>query len=371
MQATPILQFGTSRFLQAHVDLFVSDAMAEGQDVGPITVVQSSGDPVRARRLRGLVGAYPVRIEGLANGRKAQARHIVRSVGRTLSTATDWTEIVRVFLDEARFVVSNTGDAGYAPQPADTAKVFDQSMSYPAKLLRLLRARHAAGGAPIQIMPMELIAENGLILRQRIAELAAGDSAALQDWLENDVLWVNSLVDRIVSEPLEPAGAVAEPYALWAIEDQPRLRLSCRHPAIQVVPSLARIEALKLFVLNLGHTFLADRWRMTGRADDVLARQMMAEPATLHALNAVLQDEVRPAFAAADMAETFDAYVVTTRDRFANPFLDHRIVDISQNHARKVERRIVAMLEWARAQGDQSVKPTLSAIVARSAEATQ
>ncbi|WP_116131028.1 mannitol dehydrogenase family protein [Tropicimonas sp. IMCC34043] len=368
MQPTPILQFGTSRFLQAHVDLFVSEAMAEGQDVGPITVVQSSGDPARARRLQGLVGAYPVRIEGLANGAKVQQQVSVRSIARTLSTATDWDAITRTFVNEAEFVVSNTGDAGYAPQPADTAATFEQSMSYPAKLLCLLRARYAAGAAPIQIMPMELIADNGAVLRQRVLDLAADDPAALRDWLQNDVLWVNSLVDRIVSEPLEPAGAVAEPYALWAIEDQPGLRLPCRHPSIQVLPSLAQIEALKLFVLNLGHSFLADRWRMAQGPDDVLVRQLMADPVTLGALNAVLQDEVRPAFVAAGLSEAFDAYVVTTRDRFANPFLDHRIADIAQNHGQKVGRRIAAMLDWARAQGDLSAKPTLSAIVARNTD---
>ncbi|WP_281032621.1 hypothetical protein [Phyllobacterium salinisoli] len=34
MSITPILQFGTSRFLQAHADLFVSDALARGEAPG-------------------------------------------------------------------------------------------------------------------------------------------------------------------------------------------------------------------------------------------------------------------------------------------------------------------------------------------------
>ena len=45
MTVTPILQFGTSRFLQAHADLFISQAMTQGSALGPVTVVQSSGDP--------------------------------------------------------------------------------------------------------------------------------------------------------------------------------------------------------------------------------------------------------------------------------------------------------------------------------------
>ncbi len=43
-----IIQFGTSRFLQAHVDLFVHEARGAGQDVGPVTVIQTSGSAERA-----------------------------------------------------------------------------------------------------------------------------------------------------------------------------------------------------------------------------------------------------------------------------------------------------------------------------------
>jgi len=40
--ALPILQFGTGRFLQAHVDLFVSQALARGEALGGIAVVQTT-----------------------------------------------------------------------------------------------------------------------------------------------------------------------------------------------------------------------------------------------------------------------------------------------------------------------------------------
>ena len=104
MQWTPILQFGTSRFLQAHADLFISQAMQDGQEVGPITVVQSSGDPRRAARLAALVGSYTVRVEGLIKGKRVQEALDVTSVARTLSTSTDWDEVARVFVEEAKIV---------------------------------------------------------------------------------------------------------------------------------------------------------------------------------------------------------------------------------------------------------------------------
>ena len=37
--AKRIIQFGTSRFLQAHADLFIHEAREAGQDIAPITVV--------------------------------------------------------------------------------------------------------------------------------------------------------------------------------------------------------------------------------------------------------------------------------------------------------------------------------------------
>lgn len=369
MHPTPILQFGTSRFLQAHVDLFVSQAMDCGQNVGPITIVQSSGDPSRSKRLEGLVGSYPVRVEGLDDGKKVQETIKVRSVARTLTTAVDWQEVARVFVEEAEFVLSNTGDKGFAPQPCDMDKAFDQAMSYPAKLTHLLRLRFKANGKPIQIMPMELIAENGAVLKQRVVEIAHNDSAAFKQYLEKEVVWVNSLVDRIVSEPLEPAGAVAEPYALWAIENQPDLKVPCEHEGIKIVESLDEIEALKLFVLNLGHSFFADRWLASNGAADVLVRQLMDDEQEFTALKKVLAEEVRPAFCAGGLEEKFDAYVAVTMDRFANPFLDHKIADIAQNHQQKVQRRIKAMLDWAAAKGDHSEKPILQNIIIRNREA--
>jgi tagaturonate reductase len=63
-----IIQFGTSRFLQAHVDLFVHEARCSGQDIGPITVMKTTPAGDRDERIsafrRGL--PYPVLIRGIA-----------------------------------------------------------------------------------------------------------------------------------------------------------------------------------------------------------------------------------------------------------------------------------------------------------------
>ncbi|WP_207101646.1 mannitol dehydrogenase family protein [Paracoccus shandongensis] len=363
MSETPVVQFGTSRFLQAHADLF----FAEAETPVAVTVVHSSGDPARAGRLGALAApeGYPVRIRGILDGRTVDEERRVTSVRRTLSTATDWDDLSRIVTHEAKAILSNTGDRGYLPSPADTGPVPTQAMSYPAKLFHLLAARQAAGAGPLSIFPMELVPENGRVLKARVLEIAAANGASpdLRDWLDA-CTWVNSLVDRIVSEPIEPAGAVAEPYALWAIEAGPGVAAPCIHPAVQVVPDLEEIERLKLHILNLGHTVLADIWRREGSQPDRFVRQMMQGQPWAE-LDAIYRQEVLPGFAARGHADKAAAYLQTTLDRFRNPFLDHRVADIAQNHAQKAERRIQAFIDWVGASGPAMDR--LQAIVQRAA----
>ncbi len=364
MKTTPILQFGTSRFLQAHADLFVSEALANGQAAGKITVVQSTGDASRAKRLTALANpaGFPVRIRGIRNGQSIKEEVMVSSVARTLSTQTDWPEICRIVIDEADYIVSNTSDNGYNPTVFDGEPEFRQEMSYPAKLMHLLLARFLAHRRPIQVMPMELIVDNGQVLKNRVLEIAEPHGGAFRQYLTNDVIWVNSLVDRIVSEPIDPAGAVAEPYALWAIEDQSNMVLPCEHDAIQVVRNLELPEAFKLFILNLGHTYLVHQWQKSKPEGILFVRQLMQDDTFFADLKSLYQEEVLPGFVAAGQEQQALDYIEVTLDRFANPFLDHRLSDIMQNHREKIERRVIAFMHWATSKSDASSKPRLKEI---------
>lgn len=346
---TPILQFGTSRFLQAHADLFVSEALERGEAPGPITVVQTTGAPERAGRLAALAApdGYPVIIRGRRDGRQVDREQRVTSIARTLSTANDWDEVIRVFSQEAAIVLSNTGDTGYQVGSDDLAGAIPAS--FPGKLLALLHARFHAGGRPMTILPCELVSRNGGVLKRIVLELQATryPESEFHDWLENDVIWANTLVDRIVSEPIEPAGAVAEPYALWAIENQPGLTAPCKHPNILIVDDLAPYEKLKLHILNLGHTVLADIWMKEGRPADETVKAILSDGDVRRRLLSVYEDEVIPGFAARGLREEARDYVAATLERFDNLFLDHRMRDIANHHAEKLVRRIVDFKAWA------------------------
>ncbi|KMO17881.1 D-mannonate oxidoreductase [Methylobacterium platani] len=366
-----VVQFGTSRFLQAHADLFLHEAREAGQDVGPVAVVQTSGDAARAGRVAafGAPGGYAVIVRGLEDGVPVERRTTVTIVDRGLSAAADWAAVTALVVAEAEILLSNTGDTGYALSEADRGAAWVAAAppaSFPAKLAQLLYRRWQAGGRPVTVLPCELIHRNGRVLQGLVLDLAgeAGLPEAFRTWLREGAVFADTLVDRIVSEPIAPVGAVAEPYALWAIERRPGLVLPCEHPCIVVTDDLEPYERLKLHILNLGHTVLAEIWQREGRPADETVRAILADPAIRARLDALYRDEVVPGFAARGMGEEARAYVAATLDRFLNPSLDHRLADIAQNHAQKVERRIPAFLAWVEAAGAAPAAPTLRALAA-------
>ena len=354
----PILQFGTSRFLQAHVDLFVGEALARGEALGRITVVQTTGDATRAGRIAALNEArdgYPVRVRGLLDGEPVDREQQVASIGAAVHADAAWPWLCEQVAGPVQVIISNTGDQGYALHPDDHAGLMGQAAaprSFPAKLLVLLHARWRGGAAPLTVLPCELVSRNGEVLREVVGTLARDWQLdqAFRAWLQ-DCVWVNSLVDRIVSEPIEPVGAVAEPYALWAIESQPGMLLPCRHPAMIVTDDLAPFEKRKLHILNLGHTWLADQWLRQGAPTGATVGEAMRDPLVRAGLEQVWEDEVLPVFQAEGDGAGASAYIAQVRDRFCNPWLAHKLSDIAQNHAEKKRRRLLPVLQAAERLG--------------------
>ncbi len=362
----PIIQFGTSRFLQAHVDLFVSEALGKGAAMGRIVAVQTTQSADSRKRIAAFAEGRPyvVQIKGIAGGAVIDTEVEVSSVGGGVDANENWAEVERLF-NEARCMISNTADRGYETHASD-APDGETPRSFPAKLAKLLLARHRAGATPITLFPCELTPDNGKTLRAVVLKVLDGWSvpAPTQRWIGEDCVWVNSLVDRIVSEPLEPLGAVAEPYALWAIEDQPGLEAPCRHADIVVTDDLKRYERLKLFILNLGHTWLAEIWRRRDGAPVMTVREAMADGAMVFELGDLYEKEVLPVFARIGMEEEARAYRDTVIDRFRNPFLVHRLAEIFNNHEAKKQRRFGGLIELAEASNSHVSQPRLRAALA-------
>ncbi|SOE71583.1 tagaturonate reductase [Burkholderia sp. D7] len=358
--SNPILQFGTSRFLQAHVDLFVAEAARRepSKALGRITVVQSTSNAASRARIDALRASsvYPVRIRGRQGNTTIDVTVQCDAITEALNAAEDWPTLRERTRHDIKVIVSNTGDTGYASFDEDIARNLQENSvprGFPAKLAVLLHDRFIAGAEPMTLLPCELISRNGDTLRDLVIDIAKRWQAddAFIHYLQHGCIWVNSLVDRIVSEPIHPVGAIAEPYALWAIERQPGMVLPCEHEDIVLTDDLARYERLKLLLLNLGHTMLAELWLADRAPADTNVRDAMRNEAWRTTLESTWHDEVLPVFDALGEHNVARAYIVDVRDRFENPFLDHRLSDIARNHAEKKQRRFKQAVELAHQLG--------------------
>lgn len=112
--------------------------------------------------------------------------------------------------------------------------------------------------------------------------------------------------------------------------------------------NLALYERLKLYLLNLGHTFIAEQWLNGNRPKDEIVLEAMQDETIRSELEALWREEVLPVFAADGLGDQAESYVASVRERFLNPFLKHRIADIASNHPEKKQRRFAPIIALAK-----------------------
>ena len=79
-------------------------------------------------------------------------------------------------------------------------------------------------------------------------------------------------------------------------------------------------SVLKLHILNLGHTVLAEEWLRRRRNSGETVRQMLGETRYISRLSTTYAEEVVPNFALHYMCDEAARYVQTAIERFENPF---------------------------------------------------
>ncbi len=340
-----ILQFGSGRFLRAFADLFIHQANVAGQNVGKIVVVQSTGD-TRASGLNEQHGRYHVAVRGYENGHVVDAVEVCESISRALHAGTQWPEVLKVATSpRLATILSNTTEAGFKLDDSDTPSDAPPK-SFPGKLLVVLRARFEAGLPGPTIIPCELIEGNAGILRDLVVNLARQWECAPEfvAFLEEECFWLHTLVDRIVTgtpaeHPLlksDPMLIVAEPFALFALQDEPRSLFTCTHPAIVRSADVTPFFLRKVRILNAAHTALLIKAVPRGFT---IVRDAVNDPALSKWLRELLFEEIVPTIETrVDRAAWF---AEQTLDRFKNPFLDHKFSDIALHHESKIQVRLV------------------------------
>lgn len=339
-----ILQFGSGRFLRGFADLFIHHANEDGQAIGRIVVVQSTGGG-RANALERQGGRYRVLVRGLENGQVVDRVEESASISRALPAAERWSDVLAFARSpQLRLVLSNTAEEGYKLDPADT--VTDAPpRSFPAKLLQVLKTRFEAGLPPLTLVPCELFEKNADLLRGLLLGLVQswGLSADLGRWIETECRWHNTLVDRIIVDPPaddprvagDALAVVGEPYALWAVEIKDGGGF-LRHPAVRVTEDVEPYFLRKVRILNAAHTALVCKAMPRGFTT---VRQAVTDPELGAWLERLLFEEIVPTLEG--RCEGPKEFARQTLERFRNPFQEHLLENIAKFHDAKVKIRLV------------------------------
>jgi tagaturonate reductase len=340
-----VLQFGSGKFLRGFADSFIHEANREGQNVGRVVVVQTTGES-RANLLNQQGGRYHVLIRGLENGQIVDRVEEVESISRALVATQRWADVLTLARSpQLRMIISNTAEVGYTQDPTDEATA-KPPRSFPAKLLLALKERYEAGQPGVTILPCELFEHNADLLRGLLLQLADswGLTRGFAEWMRSECVWHNALVDRIVSaQPTEhPLLArdglltVAEPFAFWAIETKTGDGGPFRHPAIKTTTDVMPYFLRKVRILNAAHTALATKAVARGLAT---VREAVSDQDIAAWLDRLLFEEIVPVLRG--RVEGPEDFARQTLERFRNPFLVHKISDILTYHDAKVKIRLI------------------------------
>jgi fructuronate reductase len=234
-----------------------------------------------------------------------------------------------------RIVSLTVTEKGYHPDPADLARP-EAPRSTLGFLVHGLARRRARGLGPLTLLSCDNLASNGNTLRGLLLAFAREVDAELAPWIEHGCRVPNSMVDRIVPRSDDLAVVNAEPFFDWAIEDH----FAAGRPdwtayGARFVADAAPYERLKLRMVNGSHSAIAYLGVMAGWPT---VDRAIREPALRRFIEALMREEIEPTLAGrveADLA----AYRARLIERFANPALAHRTLQIAMDGSQKIPQR--------------------------------
>ncbi len=364
-----IVHLGIGAFHRAHQAVYTDDVLASAGGDWRIIGVSLRSAGVRDQ-LEPQAGLYSVLELGDA-GERLRAIGAVKSV---LVASEDPDGVIAAIADPATHIVSLTvTEKGYCHDPAtgrldaSHAGIARELSGEPVQtaigyLAIGLRARADAGAGPVTLLSCDNLPHNGAVLGRVLRDYLAHSDPGLIDWFDANVRTPATMVDRIVPattpddltrvEALlgrRDEGAVkAEPFSQWVIEDDfAGPRPAWETAGAQFVADVRPFELAKLRMLNGAHSTLAYLGLLAGHET---VDQAVADPAIRTVVDRLMRVE-----AAATLPQVTgldpDAYADALLDRFANPTLRHKLIQIAMDGSQKLPQRLLGTIADARAKG--------------------
>jgi tagaturonate reductase len=357
-----VIQFGTGVLLRGLCDQQIHQANMQGVFNGRIVIVKSTdkGDTSDFDIQNSL---YTICVQGIDKGKTVKEYHVNSAVSRVLTATKEWDKILALATSSSlQVVISNTTEVGISLVNESVRNTCPQS--YPGKLTGFLFERfYKAPHLETVVIPTELIVDNGTKLQEICKQLARFNELgeAFLDWLDTNVFFCNSLVDRIV--PGKPNATIqleienelgyqdnllcmAEAYNLWAIEGNEKIKSILTFEKVNegviIAPSIEIFRELKLRLLNGTHTLTCGLAFLNGKN---LVRENMGDSQGSEHVKNLMLNELALALPAFIQKSEYDTFGNDVLNRFKNPFIDHKLLDITVQYTAKMVMRNIPLLK--------------------------
>lgn len=358
-----IVHLGLGAFHRAHMAMYTDKAIAVSGGSWRIIGVSMRSDAV-ARQLRPQGCLYSVMSE---DAQGAQVR-VIGALSNVLVAPENPGAVADAIADSAIHIVSLTiTEKGYAlAADGRTLDAYDEAVAAdlanpenPCSAIGLLALglirRHAAGGAPLTVMSCDNLIGNSRLLQSVLAQYLGKVAPDILPWLDSDVAFPCTMVDRIVPAATDAqrerqearlglcdaAAVCTEPFHQWFIEnDFATPRPDWEAAGAQVVFDVAPYERIKLGLLNAAHSAIAQFGQLAGLET---VDQVMAQPRWREQIETLMDEDLIPAL---DQPAGFDMahYRRALLERFSNPVLGHRCAQIAQDSSDKIAQRWLPVL---------------------------
>lgn len=331
-----IVHIGVGGFHRAHLATYIDDLAERGNTDWAIV---GAGVMPADHAIAGVLQRQDHLYTLVSRGAAHTDVKLIGSIVDFVHVADNPEQLVELIADPTTQIVSMTITEGGYPVN-DTTGEFMPTSSLPGGafdiLVAGLEARQAADGGPLTVMSCDNIMTNGHVTRTATLGEAASRSDELPGWIDRNVSFPNSMVDRIT--PATSADdiewlrgeigiadewpVVAEPFRQWVIEDAfAGKRLPLEDIDVIITDDIEPYELTKLRLLNAGHSCLAYLAALDGfeRVDEAMADPMLRE-----FVLQLLHLEAKPTLPEAAGID-LDHYIASLIERFSNPGVGDQI----------------------------------------------
>jgi mannitol 2-dehydrogenase len=227
-----------------------------------------------------------------------------------------------------------------------------------------LRRRRSLGLAPFTVMSCDNLQGNGHLTKRVFTDFARLRDTELGDWIESEVRFPNSMVDRITpvttdadrAEIRERFGiddrwpVVCEPFTQWVLEDsftagRPRYE----DVGVQLVDQVEPYELMKLRLLNASHQAMCYFGYLAGYR---LVHEAAQDPLFQAFLLGYMNEEASPTLPPVPGVD-LDGYKHTLIERFSNPQVRDTIARLCAQSSDRIPKWLLPVVREQLATGGE------------------